>query len=374
MHATDLLNKSKRIIVKFGSAIFTDGGAVRTAWLQSLAHDIRHLHDQGKEIIIVSSGAVALGRTALGIPLDRPSKELKISDKQAAASIGQITLIQAWLNAFTNEGLNISQILLTPSDTEDRRAHLNARSTMQALLEHRIIPVINENDTTATDEIRFGDNDKLAARVAQMMAADLLLILSTTDGLYTDNPSINPKAKHIPLVERITDDYLSIAGDALAGVSTGGMKSKILSAQIAVNAGTSVIISSGRENHPVRALAHGKSTVFPASDTPERARKRWIKAHLKPAGTLMIDAGAETALKNGKSLLPIGVKQVKGTFIRGDAVRIQTESGSDLAIGLVTYDVQDAQKIIGLNSQNIIEALGYTGRDVLVHRNDLVLL
>lgn len=374
--AVEQIKNAKRIIIKIGSALITDvqQGTLRKDWLQNLAKDIALLKDS-KEIIIVSSGAIALGRTSLNIDLSTSAKNLKIAQKQAAASIGQIKLINAFLKTFSVEGLKISQILLNPKDTENRRTHLNARATLHTLLRHNIIPVINENDTTATDEIRFGDNDKLAARVAQMMEADLLLILSTTDGLYTDNPQENPDAEHIPVVEEISKDVLSVAQEVTSGVSTGGMKSKIEAAQIAVNSGTHVVITSGKENQPISNLLSGnqKSTLLCAQDTPYNARKRWIAAHIKPKGKLYIDLGAEKALKAGKSLLPVGVKRMEGSFERGDAVEILSLEKASLAMGLVTYASDEAKKIIGKNSDEFESVLGYVGRDVLIHRNDMVL-
>lgn len=375
MNTNNYLDSSKRLIIKIGSALVTDiqKGVVRKEWLETLISDIKSLKD--KEIIIVSSGAIALGRTPLGIDLTTSAKDLKIEQKQAAASIGQIKLINAFQDIFEKHDLQLSQILLNPKDTENRRTHLNARATLQTLLSHNIIPVINENDTTATDEIRFGDNDKLAARVAQMMEADLLLILSTTDGLYTDNPDQNDNAEHIDVVEEISKDILSIAGEVTSGVSTGGMKSKIEAAQIAVNAGTNVIITSGKERHPLQRLLEGqqRSTLLKAQDTPHNARQRWIAAHIKPKGKLIIDDGAVKALHAGKSLLPVGVKSVQGKFERGDAVEILSLNKATIGMGLVTYPYEEAVKIIGHHSKDLESQLGYVGRDVLIHRNDMIL-
>ncbi|MCB9973016.1 MAG: glutamate 5-kinase [Rhodospirillales bacterium] len=376
MKIQDLIENASRLVVKIGSALVTDAekGILKADWLKSLAMDLSHL--KGKEIIIVSSGAIALGRTTLGIDLKTPSRDLRIDQKQAAASVGQIRLMAGFIEAFGAAGLTVSQILLNSNDTENRRAHLNARATLGTLMKYGVIPVINENDTTATDEIRFGDNDKLAARVAQMMEADVLLILSTTEGLFTDNPQINPAAQHIPLVPQITQDVMGIAGDALHGVSTGGMKSKVEAAKIAVNAGTHVVITSGKELHSVRKMLadEQKLTLFTATETPHNARQKWIAAHLKPKGTVMIDDGAVRALKAGKSLLPVGVKEVIGTFDRGDGITLKTQAGASIGIGLSGYDHQDARKIAGKHSEDLAGILGYAGRDVLVHRNDLVLL
>ena len=372
----ELIKKSKRLIIKIGSALVTDiaQGTLRLEWLESLAKDIKSLND--KEIIIVSSGAIALGRTPLNINLKTSAKDLKIEQKQAAASIGQITLINGFLEKFSEQGLRISQILLNPKDTENRRTHLNARATLNTLLQHNIIPVINENDTTATDEIRFGDNDKLAARVAQMMEADLLLILSTTDGLYTANPQEDPKAEHIPVVQEISKDILLMAREVTSGVSTGGMKSKMEAAQIAVDAGTNVVISSGKDMNPIQKILEEeqKSTLLLAKDTPHSARKRWIAAHLKTSGKIVIDDGAINALFSGKSLLPVGVTDIIGKFERGDAVEIQNSQKEAVAIGLTAYQSEEAKKIKGCHSKEISETLGYIGRDVLIHRNDMVLM
>ncbi len=368
--------QSQRLIIKIGSALVTDieRGIVRKDWLLKLAEDIQKL-TKDKEVIIVSSGAIALGRTPLGIDLKTPSKQLPIEQKQAAASIGQIKLINAFEHAFDAVGLQISQILLNPKDTENRRTHLNARATLKTLLDHKIIPVINENDTTATDEIRFGDNDKLAARVAQMMEADLLLILSTTDGLYTDNPDTNKDAQHIALVSDISKDILASAKEVTSGVSTGGMKSKIEAAQIAVNAGTNVIISSGKSLSPLSLIqsAQQRGTLLQANDTPHNARKRWIGAHLKPKGIITIDDGAVQALLDGKSLLPVGVKDVQGDFERGDAVQVLGPNRQMVAIGLISHHSADANVIKGKKSQEITSLLGYTAREVLIHRNDMIL-
>ena len=376
MSTNDYLDSAKRIIIKIGSALITDieRGTIQKEWLKSLIQDIKSLGD--KEIIIVSSGAIALGRTSLGIDLKTSAKNLRVEQKQAAASIGQIKLINAFLDIATEADIAISQILLNPKDTENRRTHLNARATLQTLLNHKIIPVINENDTTATDEIRFGDNDKLAARVAQMMEADLLLILSTTDGLYTDNPQVNPNAQHVPVVESISADILASAQEVTSGVSTGGMKSKIEAAQIAVNSGTHVIITSGKVNNPIQNMLKGnqKSTLLLASDTPHNARKRWIAAHLKYKGAVVIDDGAVKALKSGKSLLPIGVTKVTGTFERGDAIAIQDKGGNILATGLSGYHSEETRRISGKQSSEIEDILGHAGRGVLVHRNDMVLM
>ena len=370
----DSLRDAQRIVLKLGSAIITENGKVRRDWLEALAQDI-HDHFQDKDVLIVSSGAIALGRNTLNIGATTPGAAVKVELKQATAALGQMTLMSAFSEVFAAQDRQVAQILLSPSDTENRRTHLNARSTLLTLLERGILPVINENDTTATEEIRFGDNDRLAARVAQMVEADLLLILSTTDGLYTDNPGFNPNASHIPLVKEITEDYIKIAGDAPAGISSGGMKSKIQAAQIAVNAGCSVIVTGGNDVHPITAMVEKqqRATFFPAGDTPHNARKRWIEAHLNVKGRIYIDDGAATALKEGKSLLPVGVVEVDGVFDRGDVVRIFDKDGAKLGVGLISFDSVEAQKLIGVRGPEIESALGYAGREVLIHRDDMVL-
>lgn len=378
MKASTLLRNSKRLIIKIGSALVVDSnnGQPRLQWLNSLADDICHLKSQGVEISLVSSGAIALGRDSMGIGFDIPSRLVELERKQAAAAIGQIRLCQIFQDLFKSRGVNVAQILLSPADTENRKTHLNARAAMHALLKNNIIPIINENDTTATEEIRFGDNDKLAARVAQMTAADTLLILSTTDGLYTDDPRINPDAQHIPYLESLSSETMALAKDALAGLSTGGMKSKIESAKIAVNAGTNVVIAKGTEKNPIKDLLEetANSTVIIASIKPSTARKRWIQAHVKTKGRVMIDDGAAAALRNGKSLLPAGIRQSDGEFGAGDAVQIFDLQLNQIAIGLVKYDSNETDKIKTRKSSEILSVLGYTGPDEFIHRDDLALL
>lgn len=376
MTPQDLIAGSKTVIIKIGSALLVDvEKGVRQAWLAALAEDIMGLRQSGKNVIIVTSGSIALGRRAMGIAAtDRPSS-IPLESKQAAAAIGQIALMQAYINAFAVHGANVAQILLTPSDTENRRSHLNARATIHALLEKNIIPVINENDTVSTAEIRFGDNDRLASRVAQMIGADAVVQLSTTDGLYTADPRLDPSATHIPLVEKLTADYVSMAGDAIAGVSTGGMKSKVEAARIATESGVHMMVAKGTESHALKAACDGiaRSTIFLASDQPRTARKKWILAHVKPKGALYLDDGACNALLSGKSLLPAGVKKVEGDFDRGDAVKICDGAGNALGIGLSTYDSANTAKIAGHKSAEIANILGYSRGDELIHRDDLVL-
>jgi len=354
----------------------TTNGQPRLTWLNALADDIQKLVASGTQVTIVSSGAIALGRKSLGIPYDKPSREIDLEKKQAAASVGQIHLAQLYQQIFSARGMTVAQILLSPGDTENRKTHLNARATFGELMGHGIIPIINENDTTATEEIRFGDNDRLAARVAQMISADTLLILSTTDGLYTDDPRVNPQAQHIPVIESLSDETMSLAKDALAGVSTGGMKSKIESAKIAVTAGTNVIIASGKNSNSIARLMSGdeKCTLICANEKPASARKRWILAHVKPQGLLKIDDGAAQALKSGRSLLPAGIREIEGQFDQGDAVTICTLGGQKLAIGLSKYSAHDTRLIAGRKSHEFHNLLGYTSSDEFIHRDDLALL
>lgn len=367
----EIIQQSKRIVIKIGSALLTDekSGEVRQNWLNTLAQDIQALGD--KEIVIVSSGAIALGRMTMGIGWTNAPSSIPLEKKQAAASIGQVTLAQAYQKSFKAIDRQTGLILLTPRDTENRRSHLNARATISALLEQKIIPVINENDTVSTSEIRFGDNDRLSARVAQMIGADLLILLSTTDGLYTANPDTDKNARHIPLVEELSEDVLKMAGDAPKGLSTGGMKSKLDAARIAMSAGIHMIIAKGLQDSPLEDMP--RSTLFKAIDTPASARKKWIQAHVKPAGAYILDDGAVAALVTGKSLLPAGVVKVTGNFERGDAVNLQDAEGKFLGIGLTSYSSQEANIIAGKKSSEIADFLGYSRGDTLIHRDDLAL-
>lgn len=365
------INGAKRIVIKIGSALVTDekSGTAREAWLDTVAADITAL--KGKEIIIVSSGAIALGRKSMGISwTDRPAT-IPLEMKQAAAASGQVILSKAYEDVFARHGMKTAVVLLTPRDTEERRSHLNARATLGALLMRGIVPVINENDTVSTSEIRFGDNDRLAARVAQMAGADLLIQLSTTDGLYTADPRVDASATHIPLVETLSDDHFGMAGDALPGLSTGGMKSKLEAARLCVGAGVTMMIAQGTHDHPLRDMP--RATIFKAAETSGNARKRWIQTHVKPTGTLTIDDGAVSALKNGKSLLPAGVRRIDGMFERGDAVVIVDAQGKRLGMGLSAYGAIEAGKIAGHKSADIADILGYDRGDALIHRDDLAL-
>ncbi|NCO03202.1 MAG: glutamate 5-kinase [Alphaproteobacteria bacterium] len=371
-----LINESNRIVIKIGSALVTDEktGKAKQNWLNCVAADISYLKSIGKEVVIVSSGAIALGRNALGIDYTNRPSSIPLEQKQAAAALGNVEMTRAYAQAFAPFNHQIALILLSPKDTEVRNSHLNARATINTLLIKGKVPVINENDTVSTAEIRFGDNDRLAARVAQMIGADLLIQLSTTDGLYTADPTQDDSAQHIPVVEDYSDDLLKMAGDAPAGLSTGGMKSKLEAARIATMAGVTMMIASGKIDNPLKALLSGaKATVFKAADKPLTARKKWISSHVKAQGALIIDEGAAQALHTGKSLLPAGVAKVEGDFIMGDAVAIRDMDGHTLAIGLMNYSANESRLILGHKSADISDVLGYSRGDTLIHRDDLVL-
>ena len=374
-----IIENSSRIVIKIGSVLVTneDDGTIKKSWLKCLAEDINELINiRNKEVIIVSSGSISLGRKYFELSLKANKSKFKIEQKQAAASIGQIELINTFYNSFKDKGINISQILLSPFDTEDRRAHLNARATLNTLLQNNIVPIINENDTVTTQEIRFGDNDRLAARVAQMVGADLLILLSTIDGLYTDDPKMNKQAKHIPVVEKIDDRHLEMGKDVRYGISTGGMRSKIQAAIIAVNSGTNMIIANGTCNNPLNRLINDidvKSTCFLTKEKPMSARKKWILSHLEHQASVIIDAGAVHALKNGKSLLPVGIKEIRGNFLRGDIIEILDENNNVIAIGISSYNSEDGNKIKGKNSKEIEEITGFSGREEFIHRTNLAL-
>jgi glutamate 5-kinase len=365
------LTDFRRIVVKVGSSLLVDSaaGRVNEAWLFALAEDLARLHGDGCELLVVSSGAIALGRAVLKLPRG----SLKLEDSQAAAAVGQIALARTWSEVLSRHGITAGQVLVTLGDTEERRRYLNARSTIAKLLEWRAVPVINENDTVATNEIRYGDNDRLAARVATMASADLLVLLSDVDGLYNRPPG-DDRAALVPLVERITPEIEAMAGAAGSELSRGGMQTKIEAAKIATTAGTHMVIASGRVAHPLRAIAEGaRCTWFLTPASPVTSRKRWIAGSLEPKGTLTIDAGAVAALRRGKSLLPAGVIRVDGGFTRGDAVIIRGPDGAEIGRGLVAYDAEDAQQIRGKSSADILLILGIEGRAEMVHRDDLVL-
>jgi glutamate 5-kinase len=367
---SDPLAHARRIVVKIGSALLVDGDALRRDWLKSLCGDVAALRREGKDVILVSSGAIALGRRALKLRAGL----LKLEESQAAAAAGQVRLAEAYADGLAAEGYVAAQILLILSDTEERRRYLNARATLRTLLALGAVPVINENDTVATAEIRFGDNDRLAARVASMMEADCLVLLSDVDGLYTADPTQHPQAQHIGEIGQVTAEIEAMAGGSNSGVGRGGMNSKVLAAKIATAAGVEVLIAKGKDANPLAAVRAGAThTRFLAGSTPAAARKRWIAAGLKIAGTLVIDAGAARALEDGKSLLPAGVQAVEGTFERGDAVAVRDTDGRELARGLVAYHAADAERIAGRRSAEIEAILGYRGRDEMIHRDDLAL-
>ncbi len=377
------LTAARRLVVKVGSALLidADSGAVDMAWLAGLAADLARLKAAGAVALIVSSGAVALGRRRLGLSSRR---KLSLAEKQAAAAAGQSQLMGAWEAAFEPHGLMVAQILLTRGDTEERRRWLNARSTIETLLRLGVAPVVNENDTVATEEIRYGDNDRLAARVAQMIGADALVLLSDVDGLYTADPRRDPTAQHLARVPVITPEIEAMAGgsNAEAGVGTGGMASKLAAARIAQGAGCATVIADGRAGDragagigPLGALEAGaRCTLVEALATPVAAYKQWIAGSLAPGGVLAIDAGAARALRAGKSLLPSGVDRVEGAFDKGDTVRIVGPDGLEVARGVVAYSAREASAIRGLHTGEIAAAVGYGGPAVLVHRDDLVLM
>ena len=367
---TPSLKQFRRIVLKVGSSLLVDRahGRLRHAWLAALAEDIAELHRRGADVLVVSSGAIALGRTVLGLP----SGPLKLEESQAAAAVGQIALAREWAEALGHHGLTAGQVLLTLSDTEERRRYLNARATLGRLLDLRAIPVINENDTVATTEIRYGDNDRLAARVATMAGADLLVLFSDIDGLYTAPPAKDPGARHIPLVERITPEIDAMAGGAASELSRGGMRTKIEAGKIAAAGGTHMLIADGRGKNPLAAIdAGGRCTWFLTSSTPATARKTWIAGSLEPRGVLHVDAGAARALRGGASLLPVGVSRIEGEFTRGDAVLIRDGDGAVLGRGLVAYDAAEAALVLGRASRDIEAILGYPGRAEMIHRDDM---
>jgi glutamate 5-kinase len=364
--------KARRIVVKIGSSLLVDraNGELKSAWLATLADDVAALVAAGRQVIIVSSGAIALGRHVLGFA----KGTLELEKSQAAAAVGQISLAGAYQAVFKARGLAAAQILLTLGDTEERRRYLNARQTIDTLLAERAVPVVNENDTVATAEIRYGDNDRLSARVASMMSADCLVLLSDVDGLYTAPPGSVGDARLIPEVRQITPEIEAMAGGAGNELSRGGMVTKIEAGKIALASGTHMVITSGKVEHPLRALEAGAPcTWLLAPSDPVTARKRWIAGQLEPKGFLEVDAGAERALFSGKSLLPAGVTKVGGAFERGDAVVIRAADGRELGRGLVAYTQEDAARIIGKKTSEIAAILGFAGRAALVHRDDMVL-
>jgi glutamate 5-kinase len=371
--ASSRLARARRVIVKVGSALLVERstGRVNRAWLETLAADVAALRSRGQEVVLVSSGAIALGRRELGLGAGR----LRLEESQAAAAVGQIRLAHAWKDVLEKHDFTVAQVLVTLGDTEVRRRYLNARNTLETLLKLGAIPVINENDTVATAEIRYGDNDRLAARVAQMASADCLVLLSDVDGLYTGDPTLDPGAVFIPEVARITPEIEAMAGGSASDVGSGGMATKVMAGKIALAAGCSMCIAVGREPHPLQRIEAGaRCTWFVAEAAPKTVRKQWIAGSLKPAGALHVDAGAAAALRDGKSLLPAGVARVEGRFDRGDAVIVRDPAGAEFARGLTAYSSDDARRLCGRRSQELEAILGYRGRDEIIHRDDLVLL
>jgi glutamate 5-kinase len=371
--AAALIHAARRITIKVGSSLLVDPSErrVRKQWLASLGEDIAALRASGKQIVVVSSGAVALGRVHLGL-----RKSPRLDHKQAAAAAGQALLMQAWEEALSPHHIPTAQLLLTIEDTERRRRWLNARATLEVLLAQNALPVINENDSVATDELRYGDNDRLSARAAQMIRGDLLILLSDVDGIYTADPSRDPGAQHLTFVEEITSEIEAYAGDAGAsGVGTGGMRTKMVAAKAASGFGCATVIAAGQEAHPVRRLQEGaRATVIAAKGSPANAYKQWIAGSLAPAGSVAIDGGAARALVAGKSLLPAGVTSVTGRFERGACLSVLDEAGREVARGIAAYGWQDAQSIIGCSSADIAARLGYEGPPELIHRDDMVMV
>ena len=365
------LTDAKRLVVKIGSALLVDRdtGALRDNWLKSLAQDVARIRARGTDVVLVSSGSIALGRGVLGLPMS----ELSLEQSQAAAAVGQIRLARAYEEVLEPHGIKTAQILVTLEDSADRRRYLNSRATMETLLGLGVTPIVNENDTIATDEIRYGDNDRLAAQVAATIGADQLVLLSDVDGLYTANPTEDPAAKHIPNVDAIGSDIMAMAGDAGSGLSKGGMKTKILAARIATEAGCAMVITLGSRINPLERLEDGAlATWFSAALTPQAARKRWIST-MPPRGSVTLDDGALTALKAGKSLLPAGVTSASVGFERGDPIEILGPSGVAFGVGLSRYTAAETALIKGQHTSEIERILGYEGRAALIHRDDMVL-
>ncbi len=363
------LSESRRVVVKVGSALLVEDGKLRLSWLNSLAEDVAWLKKEGKDVALVSSGAIALGRAALGLP----DGTLPLEKSQAAAAVGQIRLARAYEEALAPFGISTAQVLVTLEDSEDRRRYLNSRATLEQLLGLGAVPIVNENDTVATDEIRFGDNDRLAAQIAVTVEADVLVLLSDVDGLYSGNPKTDAAARHIEFVDSITPEIEAMAGDAGTGLAKGGMKTKIFAAKTAAAGGAAMAITKGSVLNPLKSLANGAlATWFAAETDPQAARKRWIAA-MKPKGEFHVDAGAVSALFGGKSLLPAGVIGVSGTFGRGEPVVIVGPDGSRLGVGLTRYTSGDADRIKGERSDRIEAILGYPARAALVHRDDMAI-
>jgi glutamate 5-kinase len=367
------LLQARRIVVKVGSALLVDQdtGRLNRTWLETLVEDLLRLRKRGQQVILVSSGAIALGRRHLGLA----KGSLRLEESQAAAAVGQIRLAHAYKELLEASNVTVAQVLLTLEDSERRRRYLNARATLESLLALGALPVINENDTVATAEIRYGDNDRLAARVAQMSAADCLVLLSDVEGLFTSDPNKDPNAQFVQQVRQITPQIEAMAGASASAVGSGGMTTKIMAAKIAVAAGCHMCIASGHQKHPVSRLEEGaRCTWFVPYATPVTARKQWIAGTLKPAGSITIDSGALKALREGKSLLPAGVVAARGRFERGDTVSVLGDDGSEVARGIIAYSDVDAARIMGRKSSEIEGILGFRGRDELIHRDDLVIL
>jgi glutamate 5-kinase len=361
----------RRLVVKVGSSLLIgNDGNVDRRWLEGLADDIADLHRRSHELLIVSSGAIAIGSTVLGINIRRA----RLEDLQAAAAAGQVRLAHAYQESLARHGITTAQVLLTPDDTENRRRFLNARGTLGRLLERSVVAVINENDTVATEEICYGDNDRLAARVAQLVMADALILLSDVDGFYTADPALDKDAKHIAEVSTITDDMQALAGETRSDIGSGGMATKVQAARIATHAGCSTVIASGVVERPLSVLANGgRCTLFRAPDTPAAARKQWLAGVLGVSGELRLDGGAVAALRKGNSLLPVGLVDAVGNFRRGDVVTLVDLAGRELGRGLAEYSGEEARQLVGCRSEQIEDVLGYRGRAVMVHRDELVI-
>ena len=368
----EVVNSSRKIVVKVGSSLIVDEkkGDVKTKWLKSFSHDLVHLSNKDKKILIVSSGAIALGRKQLNL-----TGTLSLDEKQAAAAVGQINLSHAWKEILKSMKTNSAQILLAPDDTETRRKHINARATLEKLLSLKVLPIINENDTVSTQEIKYGDNDRLAARVAQMCSADLLILLSDVDGLYTSDPYKSQTSRFVDEIEKITTEVEEMAGPSNTLFSTGGMITKIEAAKIATNAGCNVIITNGQLNNPISnlTLKNGRGSWFKANKKPKNARKQWISSALQVKGKIFIDSGAEKAVSNGNSILPAGIIKTEGKYDKGDLISIVNEHGTLLGKGLSHYNNVEVNLVKGVNSQNIEKILGYRGKDEIIHKDDYVL-
>ncbi|MBO9397042.1 glutamate 5-kinase [Shimia sp. R9_2] len=365
------LKTAKRVVVKIGSALLVDRstGLLKADWLKALAEDVAMLKARGTDVVLVSSGSIALGRGALGLP----ASDLTLDQSQAAAAVGQIRLARAYEEALAPHGITTAQVLVTLEDSANRRRYLNSRATLDQLLTLGVVPIVNENDTVATDEIRYGDNDRLAAQIALTTGADHLILLSDVDGFYSANPMTDPSAKRFEVIETITPEIEDMAGEGVSGLSKGGMITKLMAAKTATAGGCAMAITEGSAIRPVQALENGaNATWFTAQGTPQLARKRWINS-MKPQGALVVDAGAARALAAGKSLLPAGVTAVNGDFSRGDPIEITDSTGHRLGQGLAAYTSKDAAKIKGHHSREIEDILGYPGRAALIHRDDMAL-